>query len=73
MDARDQVSTGWPSLQVTQQNLSYLSYGGFMGGWAAMSVSSFMPQSSNIRYYKLTFLYIDGNVFISEMGSMVVH
>ena len=53
-NAKNHISTAYPSLQVENetvkdQNISYLSYGGFMGGWAAMSVASLESQSINIR------------------------
>ena len=48
------MSTAYPSLQVTAggqeaADLSYLSYGGFMGGWAALSVGQWGNENKSIR------------------------
>ena len=51
-NAKNLVSTAYPSLQVTaggQQAAYYLSYGGFMGGWAALSVGQWSQHNKNIR------------------------
>ena len=53
-NAKNEVSTLWPSLQlfsetVTEERLSYLSLGGFMSGWAALSVGSLDTDIDNIK------------------------
>ena len=38
------------TLQVTNTSpLSFLSYGGFMGGWAALSVANYSDQADTVR------------------------
>ena len=55
-DSQNLVSTAWPSLEVVQDQLSFLSYGGFMGGWAASSVGQYTRESSTIRWIVLDFV-----------------
>ena len=50
-DSKERVSTAWPSLEViSKEALSFLSYGGFMGGWAASSVGQYSRETSTIRF-----------------------
>ena len=47
--SKERVSTAWPSLEVTAPGLSFLSWGGFMGGWAASSVGQYTGHTETIR------------------------
>lgn len=47
--SKERVSTAWPSLEVTAPGLSFLSWGGFMGGWAASSVGEYTGHTETIR------------------------
>ena len=47
--AKNLVSTAFPSVQGSVGGLSYLSYGGFMAGWAALSVGLWDDSTEDIR------------------------
>ena len=47
--AKNLVSTAFPSVQASVAGLSYLSYGGFMAGWAALSVGLWDNSTEDIR------------------------
>ena len=49
-EAQNHISTAYPSLVTNiEQSLSYLSYGGFMAVWAAISVSSWDGNTKPVR------------------------
>ena len=63
-NAKNLVSTAYPSLQVRAggQDAAYLSYGGFMGGWAALSVGQWSGENKRIRYLGQIFYNILWNI-----------